>query len=537
MSLFTTSLKRVSRENDSLIAQAAKAVENKDSTDPVEINENSQFEAEIARLKAKTTSEDDPQSQTPEDPSNPPAQNEDEAGSEDDETKEDKKVPEVDEESVDKAAKEVSEEKPEEENKDADLQEAADTSSVSPEKVAAVEAFHAVLDHYSYLVNAHETGRIGKVHIGLCSATLNHVSRTQGIKLKSLSLESGDGVLERVMEFIKSLIAKVKAAFVSMYEWIKSFFQGYKAATGKHDQTVQGITDRVKYLKDSGVKVNEQMLAGKKVVVPGLFNVNGNQSSDVLAAVTDLIGFTKSVSVSLTSDQMKNITDNNLVLLSKMALVSGQSRHNGVSTLPISAQTIFGKVGNLSTLGNSSFIKNNAEMFSDGHASGVRINNLIGGYQYTWNLEANDNFLDILLRAERLRAIDFKQVKTASDKFEVEVLTLEQIEIVLHASNTLMLTSEILVDSLGSATKFAESLKNHSASVMAIITESIKKGVLGKQEGFIMSSIAAMTPDIFSRVVVNSLAKLIAHITATADSLSNWCVLSSKTIEEVIKKQ
>lgn len=48
--------------------------------------------------------------------------------------------------------------------------------------------------------------------------------------------------------------------------------------------------------------------------------------------------------------------------------------------------------------------------------------------------------------------------------------------------------------------------------------------------------LAAISPDVYTRITISAVAKLIAHLRSTADSLINWCVLSSKVIDEAIKK-
>lgn len=553
MSIFSNTLKgvRPALEADSLIAQAAKVVESQASTDPVVINQNAEFEAEIERLKAKTAAEagSDPANGDPADagngdgggtdPTEPtntdpaegtgdPANGDNPEGTPNTDNAEEKPV---DEDSVDKAAQDALAD----ETEGGDLQAAADKSSVDETKAAAVESFHMVLDQYKRILNVHETGKIGSVHIGLCSATMKRAAHGQGIEVPALALESGDGVLARIAEYIRELIAKVKAAFASLFNWVREFFRGYKAATGKYDATRQGVQDRMDYLKGKGVVVTDAMLTGKKVKVPGLANVYGNSTKEVLDASSDLLRFSQFVTESLNKEPTVAAMRTNLVMVTKFAQVDANSRSSEMPGIPLSAEQLFGKVGNLSKLGSSAFVRDNVAFSSDAGSSLVKVQNLVGGYTYAWTLEAHDTMIDVLTRAERLRAIDFRQTRAVKDDFEVEALTPAKIEIVTSLADQLIKIAESLVDTVGNTAKMAEVLKNDASKAMEQITASAKNNIITEKESFILASLAAMSPDVYSRITINPVAKLTAHLHATADSLMNWCVLSSKAIEEAIK--
>lgn len=549
MPKFTSALKgrNPATESDSLIAQAAQAVETQTSTDPAVINDNAQFEAEIERLKQKTEDQNtdnpdqlnpNPEPTEPTEPTNKDSGNAD--GNGDGEGSNPSEDPPKTADSDDKAVEEDAVEKATEDaladdSEGGDLQAAADTSAEDEEKRVAVEAFHVVLDHYKHMLNTHETGRIGAVHIGLCSASMNRVGRTQQLETPALSLESSDGVLARVAEFIRSLIAKVKAAIASMYNWLRDFFRGYKAATGTYEKNVQGMRDRLKYLDGKGITVTDEMIHGKKVKAAGLSNYYGGEVKDVLAGASDLIKFCQTVTTSFNTEKAAGAMRTNLKMIERIAGMDPQSRSANVPAMPLSAELLFGKVGTLSTIGNSAFVRDNVKFGDNSSNPGVYIGGLIGGYEYNWTLEANDGIIDMVDRAERLRAVDFRQTRTVNDNFELEALTPAKIEMVSELADALVKAAEGLVDNVGASAKWADQLKNDSTKTMEFVANQAKSNVISEKESFIFASLAAMSPDVYSRVAINPLAKLTAHLHATADALLNWCVQSTKAIEEALK--
>lgn len=543
MPSFTRSL-RVARESETLIDQAAEVVETKESTDPTVINDNAQFEAEIARLKAKTDQQgsEEPSSTEPETPAEPaePSEPSDEAGSDDqagegddDNDNDDDDDDKVDEDSFDKAAQDAVSE----DAAPADLDEAAQKPPTDGEHAAALESFNAVMDRYRQMINVHETGRIQSVHVGLCSATMNRVGRRHSIETPAMSLESGDGILARVAEFIRQLIAKVKESFKSLYNWISEFLRGYKAASGRYESTKQGMNDRLAYMESAGITVTDEQLKGKNVKVGGLSNYHGNEIKDIGQAVTDLSRFADVVQQRLLDKEVGATVGFNITTAVTYANAGSSSLTGSVNFRPISTELVFGKVGELSKLGDSSYLRDNVEM--DGNHKngfGLTVKNLIGGYDYSWTLEENNNHVELLERAENLRKVDFRQTRNAVSEFEVPALTPAAAKIILSMADQLNQKADALVDTVGVFTKLAEGMKNNASDAMQKITKFAGAGTITEQESFIMASIIANTPDVYTRITVAPTAKLIAHLRATADSLMNWCILSTKVVDEVIKK-
>ena len=514
-------------ESESLIQQAAEVVENKESLDPAVINQADQFEAEIERLKSKSAPA--PEGGESSADSAPAATAEDNASG-----AEDKDAPRVEEGAAKRAQEDALNDEQE-----GDLEAAADQDAVDEKKAAAVEAYHAVLDQYRRLLYVHETGTIKQVHIGLCSATVGRVSKQHNLAKPGLSLESGDGVLARVAQFIRDLIAKIKEAFSSLYNWLRDFFRGYKTATGKYEATRQAVTDRMTYLEGKGVVVTDAQLTGKTVNVPGLSNVHGKEIKDIVEAAADLSRFATALSRSLEEPAL---------FVAAKATTSfpglAASLGKGIVTvpvhgMPISAEAIFGRIGNLSKFGNSSFVRDNIKFVDAATRAGewttVRVTNLIGGVNYTWVLESDDQSANLHERTMSLRRVDFKQERNSNNEFSVQALTPEAIKAILAMADQLTKTADVLVDQMTTFSKNSDILKNASAEALNSITKFTKDGTLTEQDSFILANLSAIAPDAYIRVSVNSTAKLIAHLRSTADSLVNWTILSSKVIEEAIK--
>lgn len=518
-------------ESESLIQQAAEVVENKESLDPAVINQADQFEAEIERLKSKSAPADEtpPGGEESSADSTPAATAENNASG-----AEDKDAPRVEEGAAERAQEDALNDEQE-----GDLEAAADQDAVDEKKAAAVEAYHAVLDQYRRLLYVHETGTIKQVHIGLCSATVGRVSKQHNLAKPGLSLESGDGVLARVAQFIRDLIAKIKEAFSSLYNWLRDFFRGYKTATGKYEATRQAVTDRMTYLEGKGVVVTDAQLTGKTVEVPGLSNVHGNEIKDIGEAVADLSRFATALSRSLEEPALFAAAKATTSFPGLAASLGKGIVTVPVQGLPISAEAIFGRIGNLSKFGNSSFVRDNIKFVDAATRAGewttVRVTNLIGGVNYTWVLESDDQSANLHERTKSLRQVDFKQERNSNNEFSVQALTPEAIKAILAMADQLTKTADVLVDQMTTFSKNSDILKNASAEALNSITKFTKDGTLTEQDSFILANLSAIAPDAYIRVSVNSTAKLIAHLRSTADSLVNWTILSSKVIEEAIK--
>ena len=533
-------------ESESLIKQAAEVVENKESLDPAVINQADQFEAEIERLKSKSApapeggenanaSTEAPADETPPGGEESSADSAPAATAEDNASgAEDKDAPRVEEGAAERAQEDALNDEQE-----GDLEAAADQDAVDEKKAAAVEAYHAVLDQYRRLLYVHETGTIKQVHIGLCSATVGRVSKQHNLAKPGLSLESGDGVLARVAQFIRDLIAKIKEAFSSLYNWLRDFFRGYKTATGKYEATRQAVTDRMTYLEGKGVVVTDAQLTGKTVKVPGLSNVHGNEIKDIGEAVADLSRFATALSRSLEEPALFAAAKATTSFPGLAASLGKGIVTVPVQGLPISAEAIFGRIGNLSKFGNSSFVRDNIKFVDAATRAGewttVRVTNLIGGVNYTWVLESDDQSANLHERTMSLRQVDFKQERNSNNEFSVQALTPEAIKAILAMADQLTKTADVLVDQMTTFSKNSDILKNASAEALNSITKFTKDGTLTEQDSFILANLSAIAPDAYIRVSVNSTAKLIAHLRSTADSLVNWTILSSKVIEEAIK--
>ena len=533
-------------ESESLIQQAAEVVENKESLDPAVINQADQFEAEIERLKSKSApdpeggenanaSTEAPTDETPPGGGESSADSTPAATAEDNASgAEDKDAPRVEEGAAERAQEDALNDEQE-----GDLEAAADQDAVDEKKAAAVEAYHAVLDQYRRLLYVHETGTIKQVHIGLCSATVGRVSKQHNLAKPGLSLESGDGVLARVAQFIRDLIAKIKEAFSSLYNWLRDFFRGYKTATGKYEATRQAVTDRMTYLEGKGVVVTDAQLTGKTVKVPGLSNVHGNEIKDIGEAVADLSRFATALSRSLEEPALFAAAKATTSFPGLAASLGKGIVTVPVQGLPISAEAIFGRIGNLSKFGNSSFVRDNIKFVDAATRAGewttVRVTNLIGGVNYTWVLESDDQSANLHERTKSLRQVDFKQERNSNNEFSVQALTPEAIKAILAMADQLTKTADVLVDQMTTFSKNSDILKNASAEALNSITKFTKDGTLTEQDSFILANLSAIAPDAYIRVSVNSTAKLIAHLRSTADSLVNWTILSSKVIEEAIK--
>ncbi|MGZ7196534.1 hypothetical protein ACXWOC_10135, partial [Streptococcus pyogenes] len=73
--------------------------------------------------------------------------------------------------------------------------------------------------------------------------------------------------------------------------------------------------------------------------------------------------------------------------------------------------------------------------FRDDDYQGLRVKNLIGGYNYTWTTEPNDTYVKLADRVVSFRKVDFAQARTASNEFKVPALTIPRIRAVMELSD------------------------------------------------------------------------------------------------------
>lgn len=568
MAKFSQSLRRPATESDtSLIDQATQAVQSQGSTDPTVIDDNAQFEAEIQRLKAATAKEqgtgdapagdgadpaanpdsaggaadpgtsDPAPADTPAEPQEPTEDDNkdgdkptEDAPQDDDTDAEPEPVPE---DSADQAAAEVANE-PVDEN--ADLEKAADKDLSSEERKAAVESFYAVREQYETMLRVHEQGRIGAVHIGLCSATMGSAARRHRLEAVSFATESGDGILARIAEFVRQLIARMKAAFSSLFNWFRDFLRGYKAATGKYASNRQGVADRIKFLKDSGVTINDAMIKGKKVKVAGLSNVYGGEVAEVNRALGDLQRFATTVFSCLSKPEVPTAFEVAIVLCEKFAAAGSASFASDIPMKPVSAELVFGTLGQLSKLGDSSFIRDNVKLQENETGSLFSVDQLIGGSLFSWWMEPNVTSMPLQQRAETIRRIDFRATRKPATDFEVQALTPAQVEVFLEMADAFVKLADNIVDGMAAQAKQTEGLKNKSLAALQAVAKHAQEQTITEQESFMFASIISTAPDAHARFAIATSAKLVDLLRRTADEITNWCILSSKVIDEVTKK-
>lgn len=522
---------------ESLVDDAVKTNETAETTDPVQAQNNVDFQEEIKRLKdlknvAPAEGGDAPPVEGDGAGDDAPSDGDETSPAEGDDAKpveEDKPAEETDEKPAD-GEEEVEPVETTDEESEESPEEATDVKPVK-DLETATEALHFAIESLRLVRHAHDVGVVRPYHVNMVLEGISHHSKRYGFSSTGFATEadapdSSMGkvklVAGKVAEFIRNLIKQIQEYFGKVLAWLKEAYRGYKGQQAQFEKTTAGMLKRMEYLKGQTIDQDklDKAVEAKTIQLAALTYGGENTYENVVegARVLTLVSAgINHVVEEIGHDPFLNTMlaasfDNEPPLLSIDTCIT-----------PASAMKMNGAT---SVFGNDKVIHDNLHK----ETGNVTLNNLIGGITYAWlmsesaatNLdEAIGNMIHYNFKTEVGRSDNsgFKPLKTVDECTKALMLV---VSLQAPMKNLYKLEADLQAD--------GEILRKASEKYLA---ETVKN-VPDEQRLSKYLALISAAPQAFVRLKIGMVIQHIKHITNVQQQLQRWVSESVEVIASAV---